>query len=139
MKILALFILVFSIPSFANGADQIDEFIEKTAPECKSNVIELKSLITTGFASHLNRLLLNDIEESLKIRDLLISEGAVLSQAILDEKLASKLSNLLGNNYIIEEQRASLAKIKETLKIIPLKVNEWYLELVKSSFEKVGI
>ena len=137
MRLSVLFLIIFSLPIVAS--DKIDKLIKMSSPDCQIEVTKFNDEIKKDFPIHIKRMALDKIDALLKIRIVIIDEGAIKSQEKFDELLALELSALFFNNEILEEQRGSITRIKEILLTYPLKVSEWHLTNLKNNLEAFGI
>jgi len=134
VRLSVLLLIFFSFPIVAD-----EKTIGISSTDCHAEVTISNEVITKDFTLHVKRLTLDKIDALLKIRIVIINEGAIKSQRKFDELLALELSMLFVNNAMLEEQRGSITRIKEILLTYPLKVGDWHLTNLQNNFEAFGI
>jgi hypothetical protein len=137
MRIIALFFIFVTYSSIAS--DQAIEIMNAAPSECKSDFINYQKELANGYLAHQKKHWLDDIDQLLKIRRSLISEGAINSQVYFDELLARKVLLLFSQNDLLIEQRSRISDIKEIFMTYPLKGSNQQVTNLNSKFEAFGI
>ena len=111
MRLIALLLIFVTSPAFSS--DKVIEIMNAAPAECKSAFINYQKEIANGYLAHKKRIWLHDIEQLLKVRAVIISEGANNSQEYFDEILARKVIFLFSEDDLLTEQRSRVTDIKE--------------------------
>ena len=137
MRLIALFFIFATCSTFAS--DKAIEIIKAAPPECKSDFINYQKELANGYLAHKKKVWLDDIEQLLKVRSSIISEGAINSQVSFDELLARKVISLFAQNDLLTEQRSRVSDIKEIFMTYPLKGNIQQITNLNDKFAAFGI
>jgi len=137
MRIITL--LFIFITYSASAGDKAIEIMNAAPPECKADFIKYQKELANGYLAHQKRMWLDDIDQLLKVRDSIISEGAINSQVYFDKLLIDKVLLLFIQDDVLTGQKSRISNIKEIFMTYPLKGNQQQVTNLNNKFEAFGI
>ena len=137
MRIIILFFIFAAYSAIAS--DKAIEIMNAAPSECKSDFVNYQKELANGYLAHQKKMWLDEIEQSLKVRSSIISEGAISSQVYFDKLLVEKVILLFSQNDVLTEQRSRISNLKEIFMTYPLKGNQEQVTFLNNRFEAFGI
>lgn len=136
---LLLVLLFISLNVNATVVPKITTFLQDVDEACKSDVERYDAEITKDFHRHIILIEMDNIDSSLELRKLLIDEGAIASQRVLDANLLIKINSILKYEKLDESIKRSFTAIKQKLATHPLAVELKLNQELSETFLELGL
>ncbi|QBY05043.1 hypothetical protein E2K93_11890 [Thalassotalea sp. HSM 43] len=122
MRLLLVLVLI-SLNVNATVVPKITTFLQDVDEACKPDVERYNTEITKDFHRHIILMEMDNIDSDLNLRELLIDEGAITSQRVLDANLLIKINSILKYEKLDDNIKKSFTAIKQKLATHPLAVD----------------